>query len=331
MHSSTDRALTAVPGPTSAYRAPMGYASTKALVARLDAEPLAWSSATLIAHYSETTLYTALRSGRIVRILPETYVGKRWKSDFGARVSAASSWCGTRAAVTGLAAAYLYGWFPVPPARIEIMCAHKERLRTPYWLTVRRTLAGAGNEVRSGVRIATRAQVIVRCWETIPAARATSFVIDALRDREVTPEDVLTLVSGRSRVKRRQELLSLLALIATGVESYLEYVAATEVFVGPHFKEFIRQGEFRVDGTRYRVDMLHKAARVAVELDGARFHADDKSRRRDIERDSVLASHGVLTLRFTYEDITRRPQWCRNRVLQTVRARMAGPPRAPTH
>lgn len=301
----------------------MAYASTKALGARLNAEPLAWSRHDLLAEFSAETLKRAIERRMIKRLLPGTYVGATWAADVHARLSAVSSWGSEHVAVTGLAGAHIYKWFSLPPNRIEIVCPREMRVPAPFWLAPRRPRYPAHAQYVGGVRVAARAEVIVRCWESLPASRATSFVIDALRDPKIDTNTVMAHVASLARVKRRQELLALLTLVETGVESYLEYVAATEVFVGPDFKQFTRQVDYRVNGTRYRIDMLHEAANVAVEVDGAKFHSSDWARRRDIERDAVLASVGILTLRFTFEDITQRPQWCRNRVLDTVRSRLA--------
>jgi very-short-patch-repair endonuclease len=94
----------------------------------------------------------------------------------------------------------------------------------------------------------------------------------------------------------------------------------TRVFNTRDFRGFARQVPVRAPGRRYILDMFHADARVAVELDGRLFHGDDLARRRDLARDTDLASMGITTIRLTFEDITRRPQWCRARVRAAISA-----------
>jgi very-short-patch-repair endonuclease len=55
------------------------------------------------------------------------------------------------------------------------------------------------------------------------------------------------------------------------------------------------------------VDFVFRAARLAVETDGWRFHGTRRAFERDRERDAVLARAGYRTLRFTHRQLTREP------------------------
>ncbi|WP_159448769.1 endonuclease domain-containing protein [Demequina sp. NBRC 110053] len=128
-------------------------------------------------------------------------------------------------------------------------------------------------------------------------------------------------VDSTARIPDRDGLLKVVALAREGVQSMLEYIAATEVFHGPEWRDWERQGAIAVGGRVLHPDMVHRASRIAIELDGARHHSDDGQRRRDIERDALLASVGFMVIRLTWEDITRRPEWCRRRVREALAAR----------
>jgi very-short-patch-repair endonuclease len=69
------------------------------------------------------------------------------------------------------------------------------------------------------------------------------------------------------------------------------------------------------------MDFYHEPSKLAVELDGSRYHSEDGARRRDIERDAELAAIGILTIRFSFQDVTERGAWCRRKVLDAVRHR----------
>lgn len=66
----------------------------------------------------------------------------------------------------------------------------------------------------------------------------------------------------------------------------------------------------------YIVDVLFRAAKVVIEVDGWAFHSDQDSFQRDRERQNVLALQGWQVLRFTWLDLAEYPE----RVIATVRA-----------
>jgi len=119
--------------------------------------------------------------------------------------------------------------------------------------------------------------------------------------------------------------VALLDDLAGGIDSFLELHATREVFTGPGFPALERHVKVRTSSRVYEADFYHRGARVDIETDGKKFHSDDEARRRDIERDVSLAAAGTLTLRFTFEDIMRRPQWCRAQAIAAINARLAPP------
>ncbi len=116
-------------------------------------------------------------------------------------------------------------------------------------------------------------------------------------------------------------MAALVARVAAGAESYLEVHAMDEVFVGRRFRALLKQHVVSTGGGRYRLDMYDAASMTAIELDGATYHAGVKEWQRDLRRDADLAAVGILTLRFSYRDLTERPQWCRTTARDVLRLR----------
>ncbi|HKE72924.1 MAG TPA: DUF559 domain-containing protein [Acidimicrobiales bacterium] len=65
-----------------------------------------------------------------------------------------------------------------------------------------------------------------------------------------------------------------------------------------------------------RVDFLYDRIRLVVETDGHGTHATRRERQADAERDVRLTALGYRVVRFTYEDVVRRPAYV-IRVLRT--------------
>ena len=67
------------------------------------------------------------------------------------------------------------------------------------------------------------------------------------------------------------------------------------------------------------VDLLFELERVVVEVDGWRAHSSRDAFERDRERQNRLGLAGYFVLRFTWGDLTRRPEW----VLAQIREALA--------
>ena len=128
--------------------------------------------------------------------------------------------------------------------------------------------------------------------------------------RVVTPQLIHTAAGMRGRVRWRDDILGALPLIAEGAHSPLEYRYVRDVETAHGLPKARRQarrisGKSRLPRPRY-LDSLYEAFGVVVELDGRADHlAED--RWRDIRRDNANARSGIMTLRYNWADVTRRP------------------------
>jgi very-short-patch-repair endonuclease len=127
--------------------------------------------------------------------------------------------------------------------------------------------------------------------------------------RLVTPQLVRAAVGMRRRVRWRDEILGALPLIADGVHSYLEYRYVRDVEQPHGLPTAERQAKF-IRGVRFPrsqyLDNLYESFGVVAELDGSAAHLVE-DRWRDIHRDNFFARLGIVTLRFSWTDVTRRP------------------------
>lgn len=136
---------------------------------------------------------------------------------------------------------------------------------------------------------------------------AVGWLTKALGRRLTTTDKLRRAASGRTRIRWRKELSELLSPEMAGVLSPLEYRYVRHV-ERPHglpcgARQVLARSQA---GTQYR-DVLYRAYRLVVELDGQLAHPAD-ARRRDSRRDnSALAEHGLTTLRYSWLDVTARP------------------------
>ncbi len=69
-----------------------------------------------------------------------------------------------------------------------------------------------------------------------------------------------------------------------------------------------------VDGAAIVVDVAFVERKLAIEVDGWAYHSDVDRFRRDRQRQNSLVSLGWTVLRFTWADLTERPDY----VLSTI-------------
>lgn len=98
-------------------------------------------------------------------------------------------------------------------------------------------------------------------------------------------------------------------------------IARERVFTVAKLSGLVGQKTVDTPEGRFRVDLWDERSRTAFELDGREFHSDKSAFVADRRRDSALAALGILTVRFTYEDIVSRPDWCREVALRVIRQR----------
>jgi len=135
---------------------------------------------------------------------------------------------------------------------------------------------------------------------------ALAWLARACGGRLTTADRLRTALNARSRVRWRAALLAGLDDIAEGAHSVLElhYVSRVE---RPHRLPRAQRQVRTVRGkrTEYK-DALYTEFGVAVETDGAVAHPPEV-RWRDQHRDNAAAAEGIITLRYSWADVTQRP------------------------
>lgn len=81
------------------------------------------------------------------------------------------------------------------------------------------------------------------------------------------------------------------------------------------------EGPRRAGGFVAELDFAYVAERLAIEIDGDRFHCDPVSGEADRHRDSELGRRGWAVLRFTYWQLCNEPEWVARCVKETLAAR----------
>lgn len=227
---------------------------------------------------------------------------------------------GAKARVSGMLALRRAGWrlpghahIVVLPAKPHVQLAGVVILRRPD-----EVLKGAVDEPRY---VAPR-EALVDCLTVMTHQSATELVDVALQRRYLMPEALADVIGNRLGRGRRSaaQLRMLRDRALSGSRSEAEQRMAallkrsgTGLWV-PNFPVRDSAGWVIAE-----IDFAHVGLKIAIEVDGRAFHSDRRSFERDRERQNVLVLGGWLTLRFTWEQITQRPE----EVIAAVRAAVA--------
>jgi very-short-patch-repair endonuclease len=127
----------------------------------------------------------------------------------------------------------------------------------------------------------------------------------ACGSRLTTASRLQVALSQRKQVRHRNELITGLTAIADGVHSSLEYRYVRSVERPHELPMAHRQAKITMGRARWYLDNLYEDFGVAVELDGHAAHLVH-DRWRDVHRDNALTRAGIITLRYSWTDITQR-------------------------
>ncbi len=276
--------------------------------------------ARLLTVVSRSEFDDEVRRGRLVSPSPRAYC-RPWEADEPQiRERAALTSVGAPAALSHLTAVRRWDLAPRPPqVHLSVPISRRARPR-PHTLVHR---VGALPQVvrLHGLPTVAPAPGIITSWPMLPAAERRGPAITAVRQRLVTPDQLRTEVAAHPRLAGRAELSELIGLLSDGCESELEIWGCLGVFDVPGLRHGRRQHWVSTPRGSYRFDLAYVEERVAIEMDGDRYHSSREQRERDRRRDAACASIDWLTLRFSWQRLHFDVAGCRTDTLAALSAR----------
>lgn len=166
-------------------------------------------------------------------------------------------------------------------------------------------------------RLTSLLRTVLDCARILPFGEALAIADAALATGRVT-KDELVAAAVSMRGPGRPNAVRV-ATEATGKsESFLESMLRS-LLITEGIEGFEPQVVVHTGGTRARVDLGHRPARIALEAEGYEFHGSPGSFAADCRRYDDLVTAGWLVLRFTYQQVIGDPSW----VVETVRSAVA--------
>ncbi len=281
----------------------------------------AFTRAQLLAGWSRHQLDASLSIRTVVRLLPDVYASADHVHNAVVMGDALNLWA-PRGLVTGRLALHLYSSELAPPITAHLVVPNGDRMDAPPWVRVHQTGPLGQSCAPQSVRCTTPERALLDAWRHAAPRDRRDLLYAALWARVCTWRQLRREAARAPRVAGRRDLERVLGWFAGGATSPLEVRAQHETFADARFRDFEWQVDLRLGSRRATADMLHRRAMLVVELDGERYHSSRKDQIDDRNRDVDLAAAGYLTVRLGWDDVVRRPQWCRERLLSIMAARL---------
>ena len=232
---------------------------------------------------------------------------------------------GPQAAISGALALRRAGWDLSTSALIVVVLG-KPRVGVPG-VTVMRRQTGRALALADGLRYVPAREALLDTLVALGPDAGADLLDRALQRRFVSVESLRDAIKERLGWGRRgaRTLRALLARAQTGARSEAEIRMRSllgRCAHGPWTPNLpVRDDSGRILA---EIDFAHEGLRIAIEVDGRAFHSDRQAFERDRVRQNLLVARGWLVLRFTWEQITQRPEQVLAAIDAAVRVRVAG-------
>lgn len=261
--------------------------------------------------------------GQLQRVFPHVYASRRNTISEQTRLRAALVHAGEGAALSHTTALHVWGVLPLRQPLHLTIDQSSRRAGTQGLVVHRRNhfdVAAHCSLVR-GLRLTDLARSLVDAWPLLEPQERRPLLLDVVREQRTTTKQLRSSMAERPNVGGRRALAQAVDLAEDGCQSELEAMGVLSVFRHRSLPPSVGQFAVVLDDSQVLLDRAWPEVKLAVELDGARFHTSPADRRRDLARDAALAAAGWVVLRFTYADVLRGPDGVRARVLAVYRTR----------
>ena len=270
----------------------------------------------------------AVRVGQLWRLRNGVYATNEPDGSFTERVASACLHNSVAPIVaSGLTAAHLWGLWSEPDV-IEVSVRYPAHLRRGPDVRVHRSrsLTTADKTMVEGIPTTTPERTLVDLGRVLPEPEVLRIVEHAVATGAANRGRLWEVrrrvgVQGRNGAGVIDRALTALHdsidLTESGPEAGLLRVLEAFHLPAPQPQHWVRAG-----GRRFRLDLAYIDAMLALEYDGAAWHASDEQRRADQERDALLTVAGWTVIRVRAADLKPpRDSELADQVRRALRAR----------
>ncbi len=265
-------------------------------------------------------IYQAWHAGRLRRLHPGVFAGRGTLSE-PLRLRALARWA-PRSVIHGRTAAALWlgEWNGGPVA-----LASPVALVAPAWVRLtRRTIPEQHVRWLGGARLVEAAYAAAELAAIDGGRCAMRMFVEGL----ASPQQVLAASADLACTEGNEARCRVLRELERDPWSPAELILH-RLLRGAGIVGWVANPPLRIEGRVIRPDVLLGEAQLILEVDGWAFHGGRDAFQLDRDRQNALTTAGYRVLRFTWQDLTDRPQAVVARIRRTLaRTNLPPDPRA---
>lgn len=246
----------------------------------------------------------AVETGLWVPVLGAAFCAAQQSVGSWQRASAAAALTG--GTVSHQTAAILHG-LELEASTVHVTVERNQRIARAGVSSHRLTLSIRDECTRGGLPLTTPARTVVDCMSYLPFNEAMEIARETLFRRWIDLPTLRELARRRAGWHGTPQLVRIIAILADGGRSEAERLAhrlLKKAGITGWQANVVLSDRHGVIG---EVDLIFAAARLVVEIDGYGVHGRRAAFQRDRSKQNRLIAAGFVVLRFTWEDIQRRP------------------------
>lgn len=163
-------------------------------------------------------------------------------------------------------------------------------------------------------------RTVLDCARILPFGEALAVADAALATGRISTDELVASADALSGFGR-PNVLRVAAAASRLAESFFESILRS-LLIEAGIDGFEPQVLVETGGRQLRVDLGHRAARIALEAEGFEFHGSPAKFAADCRRYDELVVDGWLVLRFTYQQVIGDPRWVVDSVLSALAQRV---------
>jgi very-short-patch-repair endonuclease len=275
----------------------------------------------LAAGYSHYRIRNLVRQGRWIAVLGSVHADRRAHLTHASLARASVLVAGAGAVASHATAARLWDLDVPPDPDVHAIVDPRRRIQVPGLRLHRIAVTDSEVGVRRGVVVTRLDRTVADCLLWFPGDAGRALVTHVVQRRIITLGEIRRALQLCGQRHGSTRAWSTLADADAGAHSVAELkvhrllqragVTGWVANVAVHDQR----------GLIGYADLLFDDARLVVEIDGRAHHSDPASFQRDRERQNRLVRAGYTVLRFTWDDIVRRPDVLVSQVCDMTRGR----------
>jgi very-short-patch-repair endonuclease len=266
----------------------------------------------------ESAVDHSVRRGRLIRRHQGVYaVGGLALPPFATELAAVLA-VGEGGYLSHFSAAALWRMVPQPPRIVQVTLVGRDagRRRKGIEVHLTRTMDHRDVTTYDGIPVTRPARVLLEIAPGL-SGRALERMFDrGLKERRFSRNAVATVVARNPRAPAAARVRALAA--AEGRFSTVTKSPSEDEMLALVRAGGLAEPEVNVWVGPHEVDFLWRSERLIVFTDGYEFHSTRRSFEADHAQDLELEEDGFDVMRFTRDQVTKRPEWVLVRLAQRL-------------